>query len=105
MTSNSPPVAVVSGGRRGIGRGIAYALAARGWDLVVLDVVDDEATRDTLTGVRERGGRAAFVCADIAGRVNAGGMGLVAASDVVVAGSQAQFSLSEILFGRSGSES
>jgi polyketide biosynthesis enoyl-CoA hydratase PksH len=36
---------------------------------------------------------------EVDARVNAGGMGLIAASDVVLAGPRAQFSLSEILFG------
>ena len=39
------------------------------------------------------------VVALVEGRVNAGGMGLVAAADVVVAGPGASFGLSEILFG------
>jgi 3-oxoacyl-[acyl-carrier protein] reductase len=72
MAPDFPPVAVVSGGRRGIGRGVAYALAARGWDLVVLDVVDDQATSDTLAGIRGRGARAAFVYADIVDVARAG---------------------------------
>lgn len=37
--------------------------------------------------------------AHVRGKANAGGIGLVAASDIVVAGSEAQFSLSELLFG------
>lgn len=40
-----------------------------------------------------------IVCAEVEGRVNAGGVGLVAACDVALAGSRARFSLSEILFG------
>lgn len=35
----------------------------------------------------------------VRGKVNAGGVGFVAASDIVVAGQTAQFSLSELLFG------
>ncbi|MFK4467826.1 enoyl-CoA hydratase/isomerase [Bacillus sp. RC252] len=35
----------------------------------------------------------------VRGRVNAGGIGFVAASDIVIANSTAQFSLSELLFG------
>lgn len=37
--------------------------------------------------------------AHVQGRVNAGGIGFIAASDVVLASEQAQFSLSELLFG------
>ncbi len=64
------PVALVTGARRGIGRGIAYALADAGFDVVVNDVVDDAAVRETLETVRAKGRRAAFVrgsIADLAG--------------------------------------
>ena len=59
-------VAFVTGGRRGIGRGIAWELAASGFDVVINDVVDDDAVGETLTGIVERGARAAFVYGDIA---------------------------------------
>jgi NAD(P)-dependent dehydrogenase (short-subunit alcohol dehydrogenase family) len=57
---------LVTGGRRGIGRGIAYAFAEAGSDVVVNDLVDDEAVRETLAGIAGRGGRGAFVQADAA---------------------------------------
>lgn len=57
---------LVTGGRRGIGRGIAYAFAEAGAGGVVNDLVDDEAARETLAGIRARGGRGAFVQADAA---------------------------------------
>jgi NAD(P)-dependent dehydrogenase (short-subunit alcohol dehydrogenase family) len=66
MSTSSQATAVVTGGRRGIGRGIAYSLAEHGWNVVVLDLVDDEATQVTLDGIRTRGGRAAFVLCDVA---------------------------------------
>lgn len=59
-------VALVTGGRRGIGRGISLALAEAGFDVVVNDLVEDEAAAETLRLVRERGRRAAFVQADVA---------------------------------------
>lgn len=37
--------------------------------------------------------------AHVQGKTNAGGLGFVAASDIVIAGTEAQFSLSELLFG------
>jgi len=60
------PIALITGGRRGIGRGIAYALADAGFDLVVNDLIDDAATRETLEALRAKGRRAAFVQGSIA---------------------------------------
>jgi 3-oxoacyl-[acyl-carrier protein] reductase len=59
-------VAVVTGGRRGIGRGIAYALAEQGWRIVLLDLVDDEQTQITRRALDERGAAHAFIQADVA---------------------------------------
>ena len=36
---------MVTGARRGIGRGIAWELAAQGFDIVVNDVADDAAMK------------------------------------------------------------
>ncbi len=58
--------AFVTGGRRGIGRAIAYALAEQGFDLLVNDLECDAAAEETLLGVTERGGRAAFVVGNVA---------------------------------------
>ena len=60
------PVALVTGARRGIGRGIAYALADAGFDVVVNDLIDDDATAETLATLRANGRRAAFVAGSIA---------------------------------------
>ncbi|HWL28494.1 MAG TPA: SDR family NAD(P)-dependent oxidoreductase, partial [Burkholderiaceae bacterium] len=59
-------VALVTGGRRGIGRAIAYELAEAGFDLQLNDLMDDEAADETLAGVRERGAQAHFMQGDIA---------------------------------------
>ena len=59
-------VAIVTGGRRGIGRAIAYALAEAGFDILIVDVESDSAARETEGGLRERGARPVFLQADIA---------------------------------------
>jgi len=58
-------VAIVTGGRRGIGRAIAYDLAQAGFDLVLNDAVADSALVNTLEGVRQRGAQVEFEHADI----------------------------------------
>lgn len=64
-SSSSPaPVALVTGARRGIGRGIALALAGAGFDVVVNDLPGDP-PEDTLAGVRAAGRRAATAFGDI----------------------------------------
>jgi len=66
MSVKDAPVAVVTGGRRGIGRACAEALADAGYDIVVLDLAPDADGDATLASVRQRGVRAAFVAGDIA---------------------------------------
>lgn len=56
----------VTGARRGIGRGIAYSFAEKGYDVVVNDLDEDDAVRETLAGLRERGAKAAFVKGNVA---------------------------------------
>jgi 3-oxoacyl-[acyl-carrier protein] reductase len=58
-------VAVVTGGRRGIGRATALALARQGYDLVVTDIANDDDARQTLDQIRAAGVRTHFVRADI----------------------------------------
>ena len=60
------PRVFITGGRRGIGRGVAYAFAAAGYDVVINDIVRDEAAEETLAGLRQRGAGGAFVEGDIA---------------------------------------
>ncbi len=60
------PRVFITGGRRGIGRGIAYGFAEAGYDVVINDIVEDEAAAETLAGLRQRGASAAFVAGNIA---------------------------------------
>ncbi len=59
------PVALVTGANRGIGRGIAIALAERGFDLVLSDLQRSSDSAITLEEVGRRGVRSDFVEADI----------------------------------------
>ncbi len=60
------PVALITGARRGIGLGIAKALAARGYDLAITDIVRDEASDSAVQVLEALGATALFLEADIA---------------------------------------
>jgi NAD(P)-dependent dehydrogenase (short-subunit alcohol dehydrogenase family) len=58
--------AIVTGGRRGIGGATGVALAKAGFDVVLVDVIEDEAGAETLELIETAGGRALFLRADVA---------------------------------------
>nr|WP_298101701.1 3-ketoacyl-ACP reductase [uncultured Shinella sp.] len=61
------PVATVTGGRRGIGLGIAKALAAEGFDIAITGIGDSDATTDTMISDLARlGARAIYLKGDLA---------------------------------------
>ncbi|SAL04627.1 Short-chain dehydrogenase/reductase SDR [Caballeronia calidae] len=57
--------ALVTGARRGIGRSICVALARRGFDVVLTDVVHDEDADTTCALVRDEGRDALFIRSDL----------------------------------------
>nr|MDT0662780.1 3-ketoacyl-ACP reductase [Micromonospora sp. DSM 115978] len=59
------PAALVTGGSRGIGRGIVLALAGAGYDIVVNYARDSAAAREVGKEVAALGGRAVAVQADV----------------------------------------
>ncbi len=63
--SGHRPAVLVTGGRRGIGRGIALAFAAKGYDIVLNDITEDEAVAETRVEAAALGASLEFVRADI----------------------------------------
>src|SRR5687767_1732612 len=58
-------VALITGGTRGIGLGIARALSADGWDLAVCGVRPEESVSEVLSELRASGSTVLYVPADI----------------------------------------
>lgn len=58
-------VALVTGGRRGIGAAVARALAEAGCDVAVVDQVNDDAMAATAAAIEQSGGRVLPVEADV----------------------------------------
>ena len=65
ITKNLNSVAIVTGGRRGIGRSIALALAEKNFKVLIVDLENDAAAKDTISAIKSLGGSAKFEIADI----------------------------------------
>lgn len=71
MVSTDAKTAIVTGGAKGIGRGCAHALADAGFDIVLVDLLDDEMAR-TKGEIEARGRRCLTYHADVADFARAG---------------------------------
>jgi len=58
-------VAVITGGSRGIGRAVAFALAAQGFKVCIGYLSNDEAARGVVSDIETEGGEAAAVRCDV----------------------------------------
>jgi 3-oxoacyl-[acyl-carrier protein] reductase len=65
MATSRRRVALITGAKRGIGRGIAVSLAERGFDIVLNDLEHDQVANETLEHLQHLGARVAFVAGDI----------------------------------------
>ncbi|MBN1640716.1 MAG: 3-ketoacyl-ACP reductase [Anaerolineae bacterium] len=61
-------VALVTGGSRGIGLGIAHSLAAEGYDLVICGVRAEDQVSEAMAALRERGVDVLYCQADVSDR-------------------------------------
>lgn len=89
-TSLSGKVAIVTGSSRGIGRAIAERLAADGAAVVVNYVRGEQAAQEVVSAIRQRGGQAAAIHADVSQpaevrRLFAEARGAFGSLDIVVA--------------------
>ncbi len=66
MMKEARPVAIVTGGRRGIGLGIARALAVSGFDIAITGIGDAEDADPVIADIEALGARAIFLRADLA---------------------------------------
>ncbi len=65
MTDQKRPVAIVTGGRRGIGLGIAKALAVDGFDIAITGIGEADQVNGVLEDLAVLGARAIFLKADL----------------------------------------
>jgi 3-oxoacyl-[acyl-carrier protein] reductase len=65
VAASSKPVALVTGGTRGIGRGIAEALTDRGFNIAVNGVRETNAVADTTLALEKRGAQVLYCRGDV----------------------------------------
>ena len=65
MSAHKRPVAIVTGGRRGIGLGIARALAKDGFDIAITGIGDADQVSSVLEELAALGAKAIFLKADL----------------------------------------
>jgi NAD(P)-dependent dehydrogenase (short-subunit alcohol dehydrogenase family) len=87
------PVALVTGGSRGIGLGIAQALARENFDLALCGVRDETAVAPSLAGLRRLGAKTLYIRADVSDP---------AARDKLVQAVQRQFGRLHVLVNNAG---
>ena len=68
MSKTNKPVAVITGGSRGIGRAACIALAQQGWDICFSYIRNQAAAQETSALVEAAGGQAVAVLADMGNR-------------------------------------
>ena len=66
QAGHNKPIAVVTGARQGIGKGIALALAQSGFDIVMADIMLDDVAQQTVGELAAQGAACRFVESDIA---------------------------------------
>lgn len=62
-------VAVITGGARGIGRGIALDLGARGWSTALIYRTSEQAAKETAAAIEQNGGQAWAIRCDVSDAV------------------------------------
>src|SRR5215831_15363799 len=66
QSSTSRRIAIVTGGTRGIGLGVAHALAREGWSLALCGRREPKDVAEAIDGARALGAEVEYVVADVA---------------------------------------